>query len=243
MLKSISKIPDRSISRALLIGALFLCSCVPSQQRVEDETASTVPVDTQQAREKAAEVDQNAQEAITLSFDPLDGPGERDNIPELFADSLRGAEDAESLDPDTETPIGTGLTRDSTRAYDTYRIQLFNSRVFTEAALEQSIAQEIFDYRTSLDYEVPYFKVRIGDFPEFKSAQRYLQEFVKPAGYQSSWVARVRVQPVKTSTFDEALSIFFDSLRTAVTLEESLTEDMPVDSAGVREEESDSDEQ
>jgi hypothetical protein len=175
-----------------------------------------------------------------LDFDPLGGPGEQDNVPELFADSLSGGTTADTL-VDSDTPISIGLTRDSTKAYDTYRIQLFNSRVFGEAALEQSIAQEIFDYHSSLDYEVPYFKVRIGDFADHKTAQNYLMDFVKPAGYPSSWVARVRVQPVKSSTFNEALVAFFDSLRTQVMVEDSLFEIDSVDSSNIDGEEFDDD--
>lgn len=231
----------------LMLTVLTLNSCAPTYQSA-DEIDS--PAIESESKTESGALEKPNNSLQPLSFDPLAGPGERDDIPALFADSLSlldsmgfvGGDDPEGGAGD-ESSLAMGLTRDSAQAYDTYRIQLFNSRVFTDAALEQTIAQEIFDYHASLDYEVPYFKVRLGDFADFKVAERYLREYVKPAGYPSSWVARVRVQPVKSSTFDEALAAFFDSLRVEMVLQDSLLESQLIDSSSVVEEEALDDDQ
>ncbi len=80
---------------------------------------------------------------------------------------------------------------DSTTApLELYRVQIFTSRTYGPAVREQSIASEIFDKRVALDYEVPYYKVRLGDFENRRQAEDYLS-IAKDTGYDSAWVVRV----------------------------------------------------
>lgn len=160
-----------------------------------------------------------------LRFDPLSLDRDRSIITDIYRDSLPARAVGDSALPVDPAPAAdSGVVTDSSavEAYDTYRIQLLNTRVFTEASLEKEVAQEIFDYTATLDYEVPYFKVRIGDFPERKTAITYLREFVKPAGYPDSWVTRVRVSPGAVLVSDSALSAYYDSLRNEIFYGETL---------------------
>lgn len=78
----------------------------------------------------------------------------------------------------------------ATTPLELYRVQIFTSRTYGPAVREQSIASEIFDKKVALDYEVPYYKVRLGDFDNRRQAEDYLF-IAKDAGYDSAWVVRV----------------------------------------------------
>ncbi len=207
----------------LMISSISLVACKPVDQTPQEER----PV---------GQVDENAlePEKIDLSFDPLGASGDALNVPDALRDSVRlslklsGAAFDSTIDAEAMrthaalsglTGVSGAVNPQDTVAYDTYRIQLYNSRVYAEAALERSVATEIFDYTVTLDYEVPYFKIRLGDFADSKVAEVYLKDYVKPAGYPDSWVARVRVTPQKSAEAQERLTVYFDSLRTAILLE------------------------
>ncbi|MFQ6009449.1 MAG: SPOR domain-containing protein, partial [Candidatus Zixiibacteriota bacterium] len=73
-----------------------------------------------------------------------------------------------------------------------YRIQIFTSQLYGEARRAMTIAEEIFDRTVFLDYEVPYYKVRVGGFAQRYEAEDYLSR-VKAAGYPDAWVVVVNV--------------------------------------------------
>lgn len=216
------KTSSRSGARrcAAALAALSLCAApLGCSQPVQQATTAEEPIVTRTDFDTGVAVDT----ATAVSFDPLGLTAERAIVPQLYRDSFAVSDAFASDDlsgADGADAEAVGLSLDSAEAYDTYRIQLFNSRAFTEASLERRIAQEIFDYTVTLDYEVPYFKVRLGDFADFKDAELYLRDFVKPAGYPESWVARVRVLPARSNPFESALQAFFDSLRTEIAIEE-----------------------
>jgi hypothetical protein len=87
----------------------------------------------------------------------------------------------------------SGIRADS---YESYRIQLYTSKLYGPAAKELNIAREVFDQKVWMDYEVPYYKVRVGDFSSRDEAEKYLST-VRDAGYESAWVVRVNVN-IKT---------------------------------------------
>jgi len=197
-----------------LFSALVLQACPPVEEKTVDETPAEV---------SAVTVDSVEQD---VSFDPLGAVGDLTIVPETLGDSvnlrLSGSGDDSTAGASLshlDLLNGRVDSTGDTAAYDTYRIQLYNSRAYTEAALEKTVATEIFDYAVTLDYEVPYFKVRIGDFQNARVAEDYLKDYVKPAGYPDSWVARVRVTPQKSAAAQAQLTAYFDSLRTAIMLE------------------------
>jgi len=73
---------------------------------------------------------------------------------------------------------------------EVYRIQIFTSRLYNEANQELALAEEIFNLPVHLDYEVPYYKLRVGDFTERNEAEDMLPE-IRAIGYRDAWVARV----------------------------------------------------
>jgi hypothetical protein len=81
---------------------------------------------------------------------------------------------------------GDALGGDSLGA-QVFRVQLNMIDVYSEARRALAVAQEIFDQPVTLDYEVPYYKLRVGEFPTRREAEMYQQK-ARGAGYGNAWV-------------------------------------------------------
>lgn len=94
-----------------------------------------------------------------------------------------------------------------------FRVQLFTSKVYGDARGASVIAEEIFDRPVFLDYEVPYFKVRVGNFADREKAEEYLLR-AKSAGYPDAWVVAVNIRVKEASSmYDESVELpWLDSL-------------------------------
>jgi len=68
-----------------------------------------------------------------------------------------------------------------------FRVEIFTSRLYGEANREQAIAQK-FPLPIHLDYEVPYYRLRVGDFAT-GGAEQMSRESAS-VGYSTAWVAR-----------------------------------------------------
>ncbi|MBD3234201.1 MAG: hypothetical protein GF315_10815 [candidate division Zixibacteria bacterium] len=74
-----------------------------------------------------------------------------------------------------------------------YRVQIFASRLLQEAEQVEAEVSGLFDEPVHLDYDEPYYKVRIGDFRTLEEGEEYLGK-VRDLGYDSAWVVRVELQ-------------------------------------------------
>ena len=159
-----------------------------------------------------------AQVIEKLDFDPLGSELDRVVVPEEFAiDKMSDVDEDESFGP--VLPPNFGLAVDTSgEAYDVYQAQLFNSTVYSESFLERRIAEEIFDEPVFLDYEAPYFKVRLGEFRKKREAENYLRQIVKRSGYSDAWVLRVRRIPNRQNVSTRLPEYYFDSLRLEIEL-------------------------
>jgi hypothetical protein len=94
---------------------------------------------------------------------------------------------------------------------ESYRIQLFTSNTYGPAARELKIATEVFDIDVRLDYEVPYYKVRVGNFTDRDEAEQYLPA-AKEAGYNNAWVVKV-ITSIRSleDIYDEGIPPLLDS--------------------------------
>jgi len=130
----------------------------------------------------------------TLRFDPLDLPQDREIVPAAHppAAANRRSEtvvvgpDAGAVDAADSAALRAA---DSTAALggQVFKVQLFTSKLFAEARQARRVAEEIFDRPVTMDYEVPYFKVRVGAFPDRYQAESYAQR-ARTAGYPDAWV-------------------------------------------------------
>ncbi len=89
------------------------------------------------------------------------------------------------LYPGDERLFGDTLANKGSRQI--FRVQLLTADTYSDGRHALLVAQEIFDRPVSLDYEVPYYKLRVGDFPSRAAADAYLEK-AKAAGYDHAWV-------------------------------------------------------
>ncbi len=68
-----------------------------------------------------------------------------------------------------------------------YRIQLFASQYYTEARYEQQIAQEVFSDSVFIKYDLPYYKVLLGNAESERAGRRLLYR-ARSLGYYNSWL-------------------------------------------------------
>ena len=140
---------------------------------------------------------ESTSESSTSTVDPLELPQDTRIIPLLQPrkGEIKGTAPEDKSDTSSQSQqqiISNIKPIIDTLASQALRIQLHSTELFGEAKLERQIAEEIFDQPVYLDYEVPYYKVRVGSFAERKNAELYLQK-AKSAGYQNAWIVAVRV--------------------------------------------------
>ncbi|MBN1213004.1 MAG: SPOR domain-containing protein [candidate division Zixibacteria bacterium] len=165
----------------VLVGLLFPAGCGPTRNAEEEKTETRQPGFTD-ARE----------------YDPLELPRDREIIPEAYPRS--GAISGGSLIVESGSSKDDSVyrqVREVPLAVDTlnnqvYRVQLFTSQYYNEAKQAQAVAEEIFDQPVFVDYEVPYFKVRVGNFASRFDAEAYQQK-TREVGYTSAWVVVVNL--------------------------------------------------
>jgi hypothetical protein len=169
----------RLLVAGLLIAIVLGCGRPdggPSEERAKSETGAVDP----------------------RGVDPLELASDREVIPAVQPragditgrDALVQRHSTESETDGTEVPHAV-LQADSVNS-QAYRVQVHTGTLFSEARSEVAIAEEIFDQPVYLDYEVPYFKVRVGSFADRDAAEQYRQR-AKGAGYANAWVVLVNV--------------------------------------------------
>ena len=139
---------------------------------------------------RSAPADEDMQDQ-TL-FDPLAQPEDREVVPEVYPVTIAavpGPGDSLVSLP-AITPSGLDSTESAISPAEVYRIQIFTSRLYAEANREWALAEEIFNLPVHLDYEVPYYKLRVGDFITRSEAEEMVSE-IRAIGYRNAWVARV----------------------------------------------------
>lgn len=154
-----------------------------------------------------------------LRLDPLELAEDLQNVPARQPNrSAIGQVKADGNEPGIEAGIDTlaVVTPDAIDSLNNqvYRIQLLTTKLFGEAQQARRVAEEIFDRPLYVDYEVPYFKLRVGGFANRDEAEAY-QLKAKAVGYENAWVVVVNVDINR-------LPGLYDSL--PVPAEDSLTD-------------------
>lgn len=164
--------------------------------------------------------------------DPLDLPGELTALPVEYPragvlETQSVLQEARKPSGDTAaatTVPGAGLPEYLPTAIDSiadqaFRVQIFTSKTYGEARHAFRVAEEIFDQPAYIDYDVPYFKVRVGNFATRAAAEVYQQK-VKSVGYSGAWVVWVNtgVQEVSPQYDDLPITIDADTVATEDSL-------------------------
>jgi len=72
-----------------------------------------------------------------------------------------------------------------------YRVQLATTKDLSAAQSARAKAVTEFKQDVQIDYEVPYYKIRVGSFVSPQAAESLLQQ-ARKLGYQGAWAVRVR---------------------------------------------------
>jgi hypothetical protein len=137
-------------------------------------------------------------------FDPLELPRDREIVPAKYqhegAIVGAGNETAARSDQAHDSLL---IRSDSVRPVidssnsQVYRVQIFTGLVHGEARQIARVAEEIFDQPVYVEYEVPNYKVRVGDWANRDAAERYCQK-ARTVGYTNAWVVMVGVNVRET---------------------------------------------
>ena len=198
---------------ALILLASIVAGCAKKQPAVEPEAR----------RPEAPKVDPRG-------FNPLELPEDREVIPLKHP---RGGDIVGQA-----SFVATGGTTADTAYIDerqvseeldslnnqAYRIQLFTSKAYGEARYAHQVAEEIFDQVVVTDYEVPYFKVRVGSFGSREDAEEYLMR-VRSAGYSDAWVVMVNVRVKETAPIYDEMDFVIPEDSLLLDLEEMPEDD------------------
>lgn len=174
---------SRYTAGLLLLLALLLAACGqpgPSTPPAEEPTPS--------------------ESETTRGFDPLGLPQDDRVVPQVSPQREFDLEQQPFVTPEpiaTEHDTTDLILPDLPVAYDTlnheaYRVQLLTTKLYGEARKAERVAHEIFDQPVYVDYEVPYYKLRVGSFADRETAEEY-QLRAKSAGYRNAWVVLVMV--------------------------------------------------
>ena len=181
----------------VLATALCLVNCGPVLPTAEKEEPAAEPVRTD-----------------PRGFDPLELPRDREVIPETRPQTgaltgrqalVRGEDTLSAMDTSLVTITSLPETIDTVNN-QTYRVQIGTSQVFGEARQAAAIAEEIFDRPVFVDYEVPYYKVRVGSFDSRDNAEAYQQK-ARAAGYANAWVVVVTLRVKEAAGLYENLPV------------------------------------
>ncbi|MCX6826297.1 MAG: SPOR domain-containing protein [candidate division Zixibacteria bacterium] len=150
----------------ILFPILILAGCIGGHRRADE-----------------GESDKNS--AASFAYNPLEMAEDTVIIPVKYPINVNSSyrESPRKGEPSDSAAISKSKA-------DRYRIQIFTSRVYGQALKESNTASQVFDQKVWMDYEVPYYKVRIGDFSSQSKAEEYLP-VVRNAGYGSAWIVRV----------------------------------------------------
>jgi len=72
-----------------------------------------------------------------------------------------------------------------------YMIQIFASKFPEEARNLADSVESRFGKPARIDYEIPYYKVRLGDFDTLEKAESFLR-LIRKRGFPQAWVVKTR---------------------------------------------------
>ncbi len=163
-------------------------------------------------------------------FDPFELPADKEIVPELYPVSgelnlagnliVSGNVQGDANISNSNILISTEIDTANSQAF---RIQILTSKVYGDVRRAKIVAEEIFDRPVYIDYEVPYYKIRVGSFDNRDEAEDYMQQ-VRMAGYSDAWVVvtNVAVKSLSPLYDDEPLP---EEIESDVSIEKTVTDE------------------
>jgi SPOR domain len=130
-------------------------------------------------------------------------------VPAKYSRGSAGASRLVLIDPgaDKSRSNSTQQTADTLPA-QVFRVQLYTSKLYGDATRMTRIGRELCLSPVTLDYDVPYYKIRAGAFASRIEAEQHVAR-AKQLGFSEAWVV-VTANPLRKSTPN-----FSDSTSTA----------------------------
>jgi hypothetical protein len=122
-------------------------------------------------------------------FDPLGGLQDKAVITGKHASriSVAASHEDDSLASDNPEP---GQSPISDTLSELFRVQIYISKFVDEAQQYASSIKELFPEGVFVEYQPPYYKVRVGEFHKAVDGETFL-EHVKQLGFENAWLVRV----------------------------------------------------
>ena len=165
----------RNTCSIILIITVLIAGCAPGVHK------STIEKDKRTAAEDR--------------FDPLGFPGDDAVITgnhKTTPPVSTGETEATIINPADSSIDSTlyGDTQQPVQAYEVFRVQVFASKSFDEAQQFAANIQNLFPEGVYVEYQMPYYKVRVGEFITPEDGESFLDE-VKQLGFKNAWLVRV----------------------------------------------------
>lgn len=122
------------------------------------------------------------------SFDPLK-LGDEDIV---FKEEKKTADTKESTSPISGAQESAD---EENKLIDGFRIQLFATKDIESANIAKKEAEIVFtedSLNIYVEFDTPYYKLRIGDFQDRDNAAQF-RDISREKGYQSSWIVKTKV--------------------------------------------------
>jgi hypothetical protein len=133
-------------------------------------------------------------------FDPLAQDAER---PIAITSGRDDAGATAETSPDEQHPLAEDLAGPERPGVARgYRVQIFLSDDLREASRVMAEARERFEQEVYLEYDAPYYKVRVGDCPTEGQGEKLLQ-VARRLGYPDAWLVRTIISVAGEEEPDE----------------------------------------
>jgi hypothetical protein len=142
-----------------------------------------------------ASVEKDRRTTAEGRFDPLGFPGDDAVITGQGKSSKMPVQAEHDLSmPDNSdqfsSPSGNQPDTETASATVIFRVQVFASKSFDEAQQFASDIEQLFPEGVFVEYQTPYYKVRVGEFYDPDEGEAFL-DFVKQLGFKNAWLVRV----------------------------------------------------
>ncbi|MFH1893382.1 MAG: SPOR domain-containing protein [Candidatus Zixiibacteriota bacterium] len=168
-MKDVRNIHKAEIAFAVFILAVYALSCGSVGRRRDGDVKPQRP-------------------PVEEHFTAIDLPEDSFRVPERVPDDASGRISSGGIDWHTLDSLKQmDPTVDSVTAV--YRVQLFASQYFTDAGFEKEIAEDTFNEPVYLLYDVPYYKVLMGNCTSREVGERLLSK-ARSLGYDNGWLVQ-----------------------------------------------------
>lgn len=158
-----------SICSPFILIVLFLFSCAGLRERIRPE--------------------RDIRMAAEFRFDPLAFPGDDAVVTGGSGRKVTKPESTENtglVEADSAIKTESGRVEERT----VFRVQVYSTKSFDDAQQYSLSIKAMFPEGVAVDYQVPYYKVQVGQFNNSSDGQLFLEK-VKQLGFENAWLVRI----------------------------------------------------